>query len=129
MSNRVKKEIEAIGKKVIEGFEGFDEYEADPDECYTDYSLSHSFNYKGVDVECSIRWRDTSLQYIEILLYPAEGHSMERLEQAVNDYVEENLDEQSLVSNIMDKEREDNMDEWQWHGFRDAADYYHYRYG
>ena len=129
MSQRVNNEIEAIGKKVIEGFENFDEYDLDADECYTDFSLSHSFNYKDVDVDCSIRWRNSSLQYIEVLLYPAEGHSLERLEQAVNEYVENNLDEQSLICNVIDKAEEDSMDEWQSHGFRDAADYYHYRYG
>ena len=47
----------------------------------------------------------------------------------MQDYLDEYLDTQELLDAMIEDIRESYEDEWQSHGFRDAADYYSWRYG
>ena len=51
------------------------------------------------------------------------------LEQAVLEYLNANLSMSDLLSNLLEQLRDDTEDEWESHGFRDAQDYYSWRYG
>ena len=125
----MKKVIEDIGKKVIEQLYDFDnnEYEYyggcnEPD-CVEGPSASMHFVFKYNEhfVTVSVSYRD----YVEVLF---EDDEYENLEQAVNDYVEKEFDESHWLACVQEDVRDNSLDEWQSHGFRDAADYYHWRY-
>ena len=122
--------IENIGKKVIEQLYDFNnnEYEYDGG-CYEpgcvegpSASMHFAFKYNNHFVTVSV----SSGNYIEVLF---EDDEYENLENAVNDYVEKEFDDNDWLASVQEDVRDNSLDEWQSHGFRDAADYYHYRYG
>lgn len=129
--------VKAIGEKVIDELNGFDDYDIEFDEgdLYS-ASISANFGYEygnsGCDIECNVSWPGGD---IEVNIYGCEGihekryKMLDRLEEAVSGYVDEHLDTDDLLSCIKDKYRNDSADEWEDHGFRDAADYYSWRYG
>jgi len=142
MNNKVEKMVKAIGEKLIdELFELKNDYkyEADPEfggyEAF--YSISSGYEYGNAyaDIECSVNWPYRGGATIEVIIYGAEGihekryKKLDRLQQAVQDYLNENLNTEDLIDAIVEDLREANEDEWESHGFRDASDYYHYRYG
>ena len=51
------------------------------------------------------------------------------LEQAVLEYLNENISMSDLLSNLLEQLQDCYEDEWESHGFRDAQDYYSWRYG
>ena len=51
------------------------------------------------------------------------------LEQAVLEYLNANLTMSDLLSNLLEQLQDCYEDEWESHGFRDAQDYYSWRYG
>ena len=50
------------------------------------------------------------------------------LEQAVLEYLNVNITMSDLLSSLLEQLQDSIEDEWESHGFRDAADYYHWRY-
>ena len=133
--------IKSIGEKLIdELFKLDNEYKYEADE-YGFYSASYGvsiyyeYGNSGCDIECYVSWESRHTASIECLVYGGEGvhenrfHKLDCIEKAIQGYVEKNLDTEELIEVIEDDIREANMDEWECHGFRDAADYYHYRYG
>lgn len=133
--------VKAIGEKLIdELFELKNEYKYEADEYGFDSAsygvfIYYEYGNSGCDVECNVIWKSRGSADIECLVYGSEGIHEKRykkldcIEKAVQEYVENNLDCECLLDAIEDDIREANMDEWERHGFRDAADYYHYRYG
>ena len=61
--------------------------------------------------------------------WPHIGKYYDSLEQAVVEYLNANLSMSDLLSSLLEQLRDSTEDEWESHGFRDAADYYHWRYG
>ena len=45
------------------------------------------------------------------------------------EYLNANISMSDLLSNLLEQIRDATDDEWERHGFRDAQDYYHWRYG
>ena len=88
-----------------------------------------------IDVDFSVDWPYGSSASIDVILYGAESihadrfKKLDRLQEAVQTYMGEHLDTDALIGVMRDKLREASEDEWEAHGFCDAADYYHYRYG
>lgn len=135
--------IKAIGDKLIDGIFEIDpdNYEYDPDPEFGGFDAS---THKCIpievgngccDVDFSVTWPYRGGSSIEVILNGGEGKkektwkNLDRLNDAVESYVQEHLDTDDLLSAIKDDIREANEDEWESHGFRDAADYYHWRYG
>lgn len=126
----MKELVKKIGDAILDELYDFDnnEYEYDggcyEHDCIEGPSASMSFCFKFHDhyVTVSVRSND----YIEILF---EDDNYENLEKAVNEYVEKEFDDNDWLSQVEDDVRDNSLDEWLQHGFRDAADYYHYRYG
>lgn len=79
-------------------------------------------------IEAYYYWRQDD-KGTDVTLYPAnEKRSYFTLEDAINAKVNELLDPDDFRESVLDLESEEDMDEWQSHGFRDEADYYHWRY-
>ena len=101
------------------------------------HSISFDFKYGNsqCNVGCSIWWNSRTSAYIECFVNGGEGiyknqfKNLDCIEKAVQEYVENNLDCECLLDAMEDDLREFYEDEWEQHGFRDAADYYHWRYG
>ena len=134
MNNRAIQEVKSIGDLVIDKLFNQDDFEIenDPEFGGTDASIGISFIYKGCNGECQVWYHAHSKTEVECLLYSNnERHenSLENLEQAVNDYIGKNLCTYELLDAMRDKARENDLDEWESHGFRDEADYIHWRYG
>ena len=133
MNKRVENTINELAELCVDSLTNFDDYTIDGDEQGLTYaSVGTHFDYKGCFVECSYvctigtRREDS----IEILLNPQnENHMLTSLEEAVNEQVKEKLDTDDLLDYIQEQARSDVYDEWNEHGFRDAADYYSWRYG
>ena len=133
MNNRVENTVNELAELCVDSLTNFDDYTIDGDEQGLTYaSVGTHFDYKGCFVECSYvctigTKREES---IEILLNPQnENHMLSSLEEAVNEQVKETLDTDVLLDCIQEQARSDVYDEWNEHGFRDAADYYSWRYG
>ena len=133
--------VKAIGDEIIDRlFELENEYEYEGDEYgfySASYSISFDFKYGNsqCNVGCSIWWNSRTSAYIECFVNGGEGiyknqfKNLDCIEKAVQEYVENNLDCECLLDAMEDDLREFYEDEWEQHGFRDAADYYHWRYG
>ena len=137
--NKREKLISDLGDQIICSLESFDDYEAEYDDMGLDNaSLGGSDVYKygnaQCDVEYSVLWNRDGVS-IECLLYGTKGihkgryKTLERIEEAVNQYVVDNLNTDELLSSIEERHRECCEDEWESHGFSDAMDYYSWRYG
>ena len=136
-----KELVKSIGDKLIDKlFELEHEYDYEADEHgfeWASYSVFINYEYGNsqCDVECIVFWKSRSNATIECLVYGCEGihenrfKNLECIEKAVQEYVENTLDTDDLLDAMEEDLREANMDEWECHGFRDAADYYSWRYG
>lgn len=128
----MKNVIEKIGDWCIEQIFDFDrnecEYESgcvEPENgVYEKPSVSvYAKEYfNGHFVNMSANTSDNS---VEILF---EDDEYENLEKAVNDYVAEKLDFDDLFYCARDDYEEHNMSIFERNGFRNEADYNHYRY-
>lgn len=127
--------VKNLGEAVTEHlFDIDDDYEYEADE-YGFYSASikcsfyFEYGNSGCDVFCSVLWG--SDVHIECELEGSEGihekvyKSLERIEQCVNKYLDENLDTDELLDAIRENYVDSFYDEWNEHGFRDEADYLH----
>lgn len=133
--------ISAIGDKIIEKLYELDDnysYEADEFGSEADCRTGcFQFEYGNgmCEVEASVTWPYNKAASLEVLIYGTEGHvenafkDLSNIEKAVTEYLDEHLDDSALMDAMLDDLREANEDEWQRNGFRDAADYYSWRYG
>ena len=134
--------IASLGEAIIEKLYELDDnytYEADCEfggfeaDCKT-YCFEFEYGNGRCEVEASVTWPYGKSASLEVLLYGREGHVenaykvLSNLEKAVTDYLDEHLDTDDLLSVMIDDLKEAYEDEWQSHGFRDAADYYSWRY-
>lgn len=132
--------IKAIGEKVVSDL--YEKVKKDYHIEYDEYgfvnaSISTQFGYEFgngyCDVECSVVWQSKGVD-IECLLYGTEGHKekcykkLTRIEEAVNNYLVENLSTDDLLDAIKEDYRDACADEWEQHGFASASDYYNWRY-
>lgn len=133
--------IQAIGDKIIEKLYELDDnysYEADEygreADCRTG-CFQFEYGNAHCEVEASVTWPYNKSSELEVLIYGTEGHvenafkDLSNIEKAVTAYLDEHLDDDALMDAILDDVRDCYEDEWQSHGFRDAADYYSWRYG
>lgn len=132
--------IQAIGDKIKDNlFELDDNWDYEADEFGREASCRTSFQFEygnGMcEVEASVTWPYNKSSTLEVLIYGTEGHventfkDLSNIEKAVTAYLDEHLDDGDLLDAIVDAVRDCYEDEWQSHGFRDAADYYSWRYG
>ncbi len=130
---RIDEVVKKIADKVSEAlFEAQGDYDVEMDEGEIESaSVYADFNFGTCEVECDYYYgRGKDETYVEVMLYPAgENHSLERLELAVNEKVNEQFDFDKMFNGIEKSVQDSNEDEWQLHGFRDEADYLRYRYG
>ena len=89
-------------------------------------SFEYRFGNGGCEVECAVWFPACEA---ELALYADGDKKLTRIEEAVQEYLDEHLDTKELADTIYDDIIDGYLDEWQLHGFRDAADYYHWRYG
>lgn len=95
-----------------------------------DASISASIDYKKCAIQCIVSHHAHNKNWMEVIIEPDnEKRSLTNLEEAVNDYFEKNFDMKALLDEMEDKVIENEEDEWTSHGFRNEADYYHWRYG
>lgn len=133
--------IKGIGDAIIEKLYELDDnytYEADEygreADCKTG-CFDFEFGNGGCEVEAWVTWPYNKAASVDVTLYGVEGHAedtykdLSNIEKAVEGYLDENLDTYELLGAMLEDIREANEDEWQSHGFRDAADYYSWRYG
>lgn len=130
----MKQIIENISKRVIDKFFDFDNNDynfegavVEPENgIYEAERLSISFYIEiGTHtIDCALSMTGKKVDYIEAIF--EEG--FENIQEAVNNYLEENLDTSELWSLAFDDVRENSMDEYQRNGFASAADYWHYRF-
>lgn len=124
--------INEIFDKVEEALYEQDEFEFTKDDEFggTEASISASIDYKNCTIECMVSYHAHSKDWLEVIIYPDnERHNLSNLEEAVNDYFEKNFDMKALLDVMEDKVIEAEEDEWTSHGFRNAQDYYNWRYG
>jgi hypothetical protein len=112
---KIDKLIEKIADKMYDAIE--DAKCDDRSSCY----ICHEFD-DGSSIE--IESENSSYRYCyNITFYPAdeerEGREYPNLQKALD----------KAMPDWDDVEIEREYDEWNEHGFRDAADYYHWRYG
>ena len=121
----MKELIKKIGDLVIDNFFDFgsNEYVLDDNEA----RMTFLCDYNHHTIYGSVLVRGGKLIYIEVLL--EDGGEYENVEKAVNEYVEAKFDANEWYSLCVEDYRDNTMDEWQRNGFRDEADYWHYRLG
>lgn len=133
MNQRVLYTINELAELCVDSLMNFEHYDLQDGEFGAfDAYASNTFTYKDCFVECSYSCYcgNGRKEYIEILLNPAnDKHHLVLLEDAVNEQVAETLNTDQLLDAIYERARSDSYDEWDDHGFRDAADYYSWRYG
>ena len=140
MSNR-EELIKSIGDKIVDELfkKVNDEYSIEYDEYGFDCaSINAQFGYEYgngyCDVSCYVSWKSKSSADVECSLDGCEGKKekcykkLDRLNDAVQVYVDEHLDTDELLEVIEDDHREACADEWECHGFRNEADYINWRY-
>ena len=140
-SNKAATVVQEIGDVIIDRLNELDDnYEYECDEFGFDSasvrigSIVYLFGNAECEIEASVWWSSKKGASIECLLYGAKGihdecKKLERIEELVQEYVDENLDTDALLDAISESVENSYYDEWNEHGFRDAADYYHWRYG
>ena len=133
MNKRAETIVNELAELCIDSLTNFEDYTIDGDEQGLTYaSIGTDFDYKNCNVECNYYCEvgTRRKEGIEILLNPENpDHQLTSLEAAVTAKVKETLDTDDLLDLILEQARNDASDEWNDHGFRDAADYYSWRYG
>ena len=122
--------IKEIFDKLEDALYEQDEFDFEKKFCGVDASISASIEYKNTTIQCIVSYNPHNKDWMEVIIEPDnEKHSLTNLEEAVNDYFEKNFDMKALLDVMEDKVIENEEDEWTSHGFRNEADYYHWRYG
>lgn len=122
--------VKEIFDKVEEALYEQDEFDFEQKFGGVDASISASIEYKNTTIQCIVSYHAHNKNWMEVIIEPDnEKHSLANLEKAVNDYFEKNFDMKALLNEMEDKVIKNEEDEWTSHGFRNEADYYHWRYG
>lgn len=132
MESRKETIIKEIFDKLKDALYKQDEFDFEGDCEFggVDASISASIEYKNATIQCIVSHNAHNKDWMEVIIEPDnEKHSLANLEEAVNDYFEKNFDMKALLNEMEDKVIENEEDEWTSHGFRNEADYYHWRYG
>ena len=130
----MKKAIENIGKKVIDFLYDFDNNEYaltkggyEPENCCYEpdnLSINIHLDYAGHEITGLVEYGSNKI--VEVLF---ESDNYENIQEAVNEYVERELDLKDLIYEAIEDRKSYEMDEYQRNGFADEADYNRYRYG
>ena len=111
--------------KVLQGLleEIIDNAEIEGDFYGEDITITSSFFHGNVSVFYQSTTRDTFIE-LDNEDYP------DREYKYVREWLERNTERTDMLSELKERIRdfEEEMDEWKSHGFRDAQDYYNYRY-
>ena len=96
--------------------------------------IKYEYGGKEYDVQVWASWSHTGDTSLEVEITGGKGKAgrwkyYDSLEQAIVEYLKTNLLMSDLLIELLNQLREDSYDYWDDHGFRDAADYYHWRYG
>ena len=96
--------------------------------------IKYEYGGKEYDVQVWASWPHVGDSSLEVEITGGKGKAgrwkyYDSLEQAVLEYLNENLSMSDLLSNLLEQIRDYTENEWERHGFRDAADYYSWRYG
>lgn len=130
MESRKERIIKEIFDKVEEALYEQDEFDFEQKFGGVDASISASIEYKKCNIQCIVSHNAHNKDWIEVIIEPDnENHSLANLEESVNDYFEKHFDMKALLDEMENKAIENEEDEWTSHGFRNEADYYHWRYG
>lgn len=134
--------IKTIGDKLIDGLYELDDnytYEADGEfggrEADCESSAYIEFGNGACDAECTVVWPYNKCASIEVILHGTEGihekryKNIDNINDAVQEYIEKNLDVDVLLDAMLDDLRESSMDEYQRNGFASERDYLQWRYG
>lgn len=96
------------------------EIELDEDPDYTE--VWSNIYHGDVGIWYHSRHKETIVEVIN------EANTRKELTN-VTGWLEEHLQRADVLDELADKVAESSEDEWQSHGFRDAQDYYNYRFG
>ena len=96
--------------------------------------IKYEYGDKKYDVQVWANWPHIGENTLEVEISGGKGKAgrwkyYDSLEQAVVEYLNAHITMSDLLSSLLEQLREDAYDEWDDHGFRDAQDYYHWRYG
>ena len=96
--------------------------------------IKYEYGGKEYDVQVWACWPHIGEDTLEVEISGGKGKAgrwkyYDSLEQAVLEYLNANLSMSDLLSNLLEQLRDATDDEWERHGFRDAQDYYSWRYG
>lgn len=113
-------------EKVLQGWLDaiLDDAEIEADFYGEDITITAHVTQGDVHVYYFSSDRDT---YVEV----ENEDYQDRAYENVCEWLEARLDRESTLAELKERaiQWEEEMDEWERHGFRDAADYYRYRYG
>ena len=96
--------------------------------------IKYEYGGKEYDVQVWASWSHTGDTSLEVEITGGKGKAgrwkyYDSLEQAIVEYLKTNLLMSDLLIELLNQLREDSYDYWDDHGFRDAQDYYSWRYG
>ena len=96
--------------------------------------IKYKYGGKEYDVQVWACWPHIGEDTLEVEISGGKGKAgrwkyYDNLEQAIVEYLKTNLLMSDLLIELLNQLREDSYDYWDDHGFRDAADYYSWRYG
>ena len=96
--------------------------------------IKYVYGGKKYDVQVWASWPHIGENTLYVEISGGKGKAgrwkyYDSLEQAVLEYLYANISMSDLLSNLLEQIRDASEDEWERHGFRDAADYYSWRYG
>lgn len=132
MESRKETIIKEIFDKLEDALREQDEFNFEQDGEFggIDAGISASIEYKNATIQCIVSHNAHNKDWMDVIIEPYnERHSLTNLEEAVNDYFEKNFNMKALLDVMEDKVIENEEDEWTSHGFRNEADYLHWRYG
>ena len=133
--------INDIGEQLIAAiYELNDSFEWDYDDDRDSRSnsctacIKYVYGGKKYDVQVWASWPHIGENTLYVEIIGGKGKAgrwkyYDSLEQAVLEYLYANISMSDLLSNLLEQIRDASEDEWERHGFRDAADYYSWRYG
>ena len=133
--------INDIGEQLIAAiYELNDSFEWDYDDDRDSRSnsctacIKYVYGGKKYDVQVWASWPHIGENTLYVEISGGKGKAgrwkyYDSLEQAVLEYLYANISMSDLLSNLLEQIRDATDDEWERHGFRDAADYYSWRYG
>ena len=127
---RGKNIIKELGELCLDALYQLEDCDYEFDDGYLETaSCGSHLQFGSAEVNVSY-WYGSGKESVEVEIYKDEGSVfLNNLADAVEKYCNENLDAQLIRDYFFEQAEEDNEDEWQRNGFRDAADYYHWRYG